>query len=184
MIYFVRHGQSIWNKENRIQGHSHCPLSELGISQAENVSVEISKFPIKYFYSSDLLRARQTAEIIKDKAGINLEIVFDSRLREYNTGPAYQGKMLDERPKDYHQYPKKYDGESSRDVFVRAKNFMNEVRAKGLDDVLVVAHGGLIAMVQYILDNPNITARQIPTDISLSWYKEPPNCGIVKLNKF
>jgi len=184
LIYFVRHGQSIWNAENRIQGHADKinPLSELGIKQAEDITLELSKLPIKYIYSSDLQRARQTAEIINKK--FNLEIIFDERLREFNTGPDFQGKMQSERPKEFLKDPHKYSGENSRDVFIRVKNFLDDIITNKISNALVVAHGGSISMVRYILDNPNITIEKVPSDLSVAWYNEPKNCEIVRLNIF
>jgi len=181
MIYVVRHGQSIWNAENRIQGHGQCPLSELGIAQATNAAPTIAKLPIKTFYCSDLLRAKQTAEIFNTH--LNLSIIFDKRLREYNTGTDYQGKLLDERPADFKEFPNKYKGESSRDVFIRVKDFLDDLKQKQSDDALIVTHEGVMAMMCYIIDNPKITSDKIPTTYScLSQYKTFKNCEVLKVS--
>ena len=92
MIYLIRHGQTNWNAERKIQGQTDIPLNQIGQQQAKDVSEEISKLKIDKIFSSDLLRARETAEIINEKIGAKIE--YDKRLREVNYGN-YEGIHVD-----------------------------------------------------------------------------------------
>ena len=82
MIYFIRHGETAYNREGRVQGHLDIPLNEKGIFQAEKASDEFKDVEIDLIYCSPLKRARSTAEIINKFH--NVEIVIDDRLIELN----------------------------------------------------------------------------------------------------
>jgi len=70
-IYLVRHGQTDWNVQERWQGITDNPLNETGRGQAREVAKEVSKIKIDHIFSSDLIRAVETAQIIS-KAGSGL----------------------------------------------------------------------------------------------------------------
>ena len=91
-ILLLRHGQSEANKNDIIQGHMESSLSELGREQAKAVGENLLKSKIVFdvVYSSDLIRAAETAKIITEILGIK-DIVFDERLRELKLGD-YEGK--------------------------------------------------------------------------------------------
>lgn len=89
MIYIIRHGQTDWNLSRRLQGHNSVPLNETGRQEAEKARKKINSLKIYKIISSDLLRARQTAEIVNKDLCKNL--FLDSRLRSVNYG------MLDGR---------------------------------------------------------------------------------------
>ncbi|THF72715.1 histidine phosphatase family protein [Cohnella fermenti] len=91
----VRHGITAWNEEKRAQGHTNNELNEQGLRQAELVARRLSQARWDYVYSSDLRRARQTAETIASALGID-EISYDERLRELHGG-RIEGTTLDER---------------------------------------------------------------------------------------
>ncbi|XP_073226922.1 phosphoglycerate mutase-like protein 4 isoform X2 [Cicer arietinum] len=85
-IVVVRHGQTIWNAESKIQGHLDVELNEIGRQQARAVADKLSRGPkISGIYSSDLQRAFETAQIIASKCG-ELEVVKDLDLRERHKG--------------------------------------------------------------------------------------------------
>ncbi|MDJ0039414.1 2,3-diphosphoglycerate-dependent phosphoglycerate mutase GpmB [Pantoea allii] len=92
-VYLVRHGETVWNAERRIQGHSDSPLTEKGEQQARQVGERIKNAGITHIISSDLGRTRRTAEIIADACGC--DITFDPRLRELNMG-VLEKRLLDE----------------------------------------------------------------------------------------
>ncbi len=83
-VYLVRHGETVWNAERRIQGHSDSPLTAKGEHQARQVGERIEHAGITHIISSDLGRTRRTAEIIADACGC--DVTFDARLRELNMG--------------------------------------------------------------------------------------------------
>ncbi len=83
-VYLVRHGETQWNAERRIQGQSDSPLTAKGEQQAMQVATRAKELGITHIISSDLGRTRRTAEIIARPAVC--DIIFDSRLRELNMG--------------------------------------------------------------------------------------------------
>lgn len=80
MIYLIRHGETDWNVERKIQGQTDIPLNSNGKQQAEEAANEIANLKIDRIISSDLSRAKETAEIINKKVGA--KITFDKRIRE------------------------------------------------------------------------------------------------------
>ncbi|WP_423828186.1 histidine phosphatase family protein [Sphingomonas oleivorans] len=89
-MYLVRHGQTEYNAQGRLQGRLDSPLTELGIAQATNIGRALRaliKNPDGWtIESSPLTRARRTAEIIRTQIGIGSDIVLDDRLREVSLG--------------------------------------------------------------------------------------------------
>ena len=89
-IYLIRHGETEWNKIGRIMGHKPIPLNEKGIKEAESVARVLSNLQKVPIYSSDLTRAKQTAEIISKRT--NSSICFSDTLRE-KAGGNFEGEM-------------------------------------------------------------------------------------------
>lgn len=83
-VYLVRHGETQWNAERRIQGQSDSPLTQKGEDQAKQVGERVRSLGITHIITSDLGRTRRTAEIIADACGC--EAIADPRLRELNMG--------------------------------------------------------------------------------------------------
>ena len=79
-LLLVRHGETDWNAEGRLQGHTDRPLSDFGRRQAHELAEELDGEELEAIYSSDLARARETAEIVGRKLG--LPTVLDPDLRE------------------------------------------------------------------------------------------------------
>ena len=88
-FYIIRHGQTNWNKEGRIQGKTDIELNEEGIKQAEEAKRILKDYPIDMIVSSTLKRARKTAEIINEAK--NVPIMFDKALEERGFGD-FEGK--------------------------------------------------------------------------------------------
>lgn len=87
-LWIFRHGQTDWNREGRIQGHLDIPLNDEGRGQAKRLIEPLKQLKIQGLLSSDLSRARETAEIVGSP--LNLRVVTDERLREVHLG-ALQG---------------------------------------------------------------------------------------------
>lgn len=83
-VLLIRHGQTEWNASGRWQGHEDIPLNEEGRAQARALAQRLSSWPIKVIYTSDLLRAKETAEIVG--APLDLSPILDIDLRERNGG--------------------------------------------------------------------------------------------------
>jgi probable phosphoglycerate mutase len=151
-VLLVRHGETIWNKEGRIQGHLDSELTARGVAQAESVAARLRGKALDAIYSSDLGRAYKTAERIADVTGC--PITVERRLRERNLGifqglvedeirerfPDEWGKFLNRNP-DY-RIP---GGESARDRVLRAESLLDEVaNLYSGKTVLFVTHGGIL----------------------------------------
>lgn len=154
IIYLVRHGETNWNKEGRVQGSENIPLNEYGIELAEITSEQMKEIPVEVIFSSPLIRAQKTAEIMKRDRTI--EIITDARLREMGFGRG-EGTLIKEAAADednpLHNFisaPGRYvakDGEDFSDVIARARSFMEEILIPAqtkYKNVMITAHGAFI----------------------------------------
>src|SRR5712671_5870809 len=88
-LIVVRHGETVWNVEDKLQGQMDSELTPLGNAQSQALAERLSRCAISALYSSDLGRAGQTAELIAARTG--QQIRFDARLRERHLG-IFQGR--------------------------------------------------------------------------------------------
>ena len=151
-IFFIRHGQTEWNKALRYQGHSDIALTAEGIQQAKWVARRLEKEPFAAIYSSDLSRARITAETIAEKHG--LPVVTTPDFREVMFGK-WEGLHYNEiyggwpeEIDNFFRYPGKVqipDGESFHSVKQRTDRALAEICSKhDRECVAIVTHGGAI----------------------------------------
>ena len=157
-IYLVRHGETVWNVEKRLQGWKDSPLTENGLRNAERLAERLDGTRIDRIFSSDQKRALTTAQIIAKGRGIPVEVI--SELRELNFG-SWEGMTLfeieDKYPMEYKTYkrnPDKYTsvgGESIEKLFNRVEHALRRISTCGEESVLVVTHGvTLRAVMAYI----------------------------------
>jgi broad specificity phosphatase PhoE len=159
-LLIVRHGETEWNAEGRIQGHTDIGLSEKGAEQARSLGKRLADRQIDVAYSSDLKRTSETAKLAL--GGRDITLNETPRLREYNKG-IFEGMTLSEIqekfPAEYPKYLEKdlsyapEGGETTRDVSTRMASIFAEIKANHLDEtVLVVSHGGVLraAMVSLL----------------------------------
>jgi probable phosphoglycerate mutase len=97
-LVLLRHGRTEWNRIGRAQGHADVELDALGRAQAENAASHLASYEPSFLWSSDLARARETAEHVAAATG--LEITSDERLREYDVG-VRQGMTFEEFETEY-----------------------------------------------------------------------------------
>jgi broad specificity phosphatase PhoE len=90
-LYLIRHGETPWNVEGRYQGQLDPPLTKKGRQQAQATAKKLAPLGFKAIYSSDLARARQTAEALSEQT--RLPIQLDPRLREVHQGE-WQGVVI------------------------------------------------------------------------------------------
>ena len=151
-LILVRHGETDWNAQHRWQGHSDTRLNDAGREQARLLAEGLPD--VDALYSSDLARARETAEILAGKIG--LEVRFDERLRERGFG-SWEGLTMDEiesaYPDDKRRWlagtgPGALDAEPFEAFATRVGSFVENVWQRHAGEkVLVVAHGGTIRVV-------------------------------------
>lgn len=148
----VRHGETDWNREGRIQGQLDSPLSAQGTAQAGSVAARLQREAFDALVCSDLGRARRTAEIIALRTGH--EVVADARLRERHYG-IFQGLTRDEARAAHPQAYAAYEaggidealpaGESMRQCFERNLACLEALAARHSGArVVVVGHGGVL----------------------------------------
>ncbi|XP_060194114.1 phosphoglycerate mutase-like protein 4 [Lycium barbarum] len=154
-IIVVRHGETEWNADGRIQGHLDVELNDIGRQQAMAVAARLSKETrISAIYSSDLKRAHETAETIARSCG-DLEVIKDPDLRERHLGDL-QGISLREAAKSQPMAYKAFlsdrndqeipgGGESLDQLYQRCTSCVQRIAKKHRGErVVVVAHGGAI----------------------------------------
>ena len=169
-LLLTRHGETDWNAARRWQGHSDTPLNDEGRRQARARADTLDDVDV--VYSSDLARARETAEIVAER--LALPIRLDGRLRERGFG-AWEGLTVDEielRFPDAHGRWRAGEGFGADDAepfdgfAARVHAFLEDVlRAHPDETVLVVAHGGTIRVIHalasgldYVRDHRSIPA--------------------------
>jgi probable phosphoglycerate mutase len=153
VILLARHGESDWNRERRWQGHADRPLTERGEAQARALADRLAEIRLDAVYSSDLQRARVTAETVARPRG--LEVHVRPELREVDVG-SWSGLTRDDAQQ---RFPEAYarwleggsgwtDGESYETMSKRVLGVVAEMVAAHPDGwVFVVSHGGPIRAV-------------------------------------
>ena len=154
-IILIRHGETEWNSQKRMQGHSNSDLSEVGRGQIQELGELMKNVSFDHIYSSDSLRARQTAEAITQYSGHTLQ--FDQRIREKNLG-VFEGLTSTEAKE---RHPEVYrlfktaganyvidEGESTQQLLERALEFIEEIRLRHPQErVVMVTHGGVVRVL-------------------------------------
>lgn len=158
-VYFVRHGQTVWNVENKICGATDIELTPLGHRQAAETGRKILEEGIRAdeILYSPLVRAAETARHIAEITGIPSRV--EPRLREQNFG------KWESTPRDGAEFKKakenfccRYDGgESMMQLAQRIYNLLDEIRARSDEKTyILVAHNGIARVVQsYFHDMTN-----------------------------
>ncbi|KAL4582366.1 hypothetical protein LXL04_006913 [Taraxacum kok-saghyz] len=154
-VVIVRHGETEWNAEKRIQGHLDIDLNDIGRQQAVAVAERLSgESKISAIYSSDLKRALKTAETIASRCG-GLQVIEDQNLRERHLGDL-QGLVYSEAPKiktkAYEALQSRHTnveipggGESLDQLYKRCTSCLQTIASKHRGErVVVVTHGGVI----------------------------------------
>lgn len=152
-MYFVRHGESTWNLERRIQGQTAFPsLTEQGMRQARHAAFQLAHMGATVLLSSDAVRARQTAEVISEVLG--LSPILTPLLREQHWGHL-QGETSAEAWSAAAALPHDValpGGESRREVRARvARLLRSELVTTTTGPVVLVSHGDTVAQAVALL---------------------------------
>ncbi|MEX2212377.1 MAG: histidine phosphatase family protein [Gaiellaceae bacterium] len=141
-IILVRHGETDWNFEHRWQGHADTPLNDKGRAQARELADRFDGEQVAAVYSSDLLRARETARILAERLG--LEVTTVPALRERSFG-LWEGLRHEDI---VHRFPGLDDSPDAETREAMARRVLVSLRAIAAshpgETVLVVSHGGPI----------------------------------------
>ena len=142
MFAFIRHGQTDWNKEDKLQGSSDIPLNAEGRRQAHEAATALAGEGWQVVVSSPLSRARETAEIIAGDLGLDLGPSYPDLVeRDYGSleGTSSSGAVAAHPHRDYP------GAETLDQVAARGRRALDAIAADfGDADVVVVAHGTLI----------------------------------------
>ena len=147
-ILLVRHGETDYNKNKLIQGHSDIELNETGRGQARNAGQKLTEYNIDFAFSSPLKRAVETARLMLDNSNnsqnISKEVTADERLIEKFFGD-FEGSTFDEYFSALESEQGLESIEKDEDVYERVNSFFSEQYLKHKDEtILVVCHGAFI----------------------------------------
>ncbi|MBI1900930.1 MAG: histidine phosphatase family protein [Planctomycetia bacterium] len=162
ILYCIRHGESTYNSQGRVQGQADPPLSDLGRAQARALAAALAEQAVEAVFASPLKRAFETAEIVAGALGVLLSA--DDRLKEIDVG-VFQGKTWEEIEADTPEAAAGWQshdpdfvipgGESRRQLMERAAAAFRAIRETGYARVAVIAHGGTIsAALKVLLEIP------------------------------
>ena len=163
-LLLVRHGETDWNRDRRFQGHADQPLNETGREQAQALAHELSDEGIDIAYTSDLVRARETAEIIAARLGV--DVVALRELREIDVGE-WQGLTWPEIEERYPAGAKSWQerghgwesGETYEQLGERILAALRGIAANHPSGrVLIVGHGGTVRATRAYIEGLSVAA--------------------------
>jgi probable phosphoglycerate mutase len=164
-LILIRHGETTWNRERRMQGQLDTALSDLGFAQAEATGARMANHAFTTLYSSDLKRAHDTASAISRASG--KPIISDPALRERAFG-IFEGLTADEISRQYPVENERFvardpdfvvpGGESARGFYQRALGCMERIAERHRGECVVVVTHGLV------LDTMYRAARNMPIE--------------------
>jgi len=176
-LCLVRHGETAWNAEGRVQGQTDIPLSAHGHAQAQAAAEVLCRHDFTAAYASDLMRVRQTAE--PSVRRLALPLTLDAELRERHYGIFERLLYTEVRaryPENYARFQSKdpdYDlegGETLHGFYQRSLGAVQRIAARHPGEhVLVFTHGGVLDMVYRFVRGAGLA---VPRDCGI------PNCGV------
>lgn len=177
---FVRHGETDWNVQRRLQGHIDTPLNQTGLAQAEATAKGLQGHAFDALYSSDLIRTLQTARYAAQLLDLPIHLRADLRERHYG---AFQGLTYSEAerhfPADYARFKVREaayeildEGESLLQHRQRVQICLEDIAVKHAgESVLIVTHGGVLDIVYRMATGLDVSAPRdfgIP-NAALNW---------------
>lgn len=152
LLYFIRHGQTDWNREKRVMGRLDVPVNKTGGEEVRRTAEFLSDEGIEIIYSGTLKRTRQTADILSDVLGVNIR--EDPRLDESSfenwVGKTYKDLKDDPDFKSYTEKPTRSDFSEAEDiegVRKRAVDFIDDLSLKEEEKAAIISHSDIIKPV-------------------------------------
>ncbi len=188
-LCLIRHGETAWNAEKRLQGHIDIPLNTRGESQARQMAQALKDARLNFdvLFTSDLKRAVDTSAAVVQLFGVVAQV--DSNLRERHFG-ALQGLSINEAPlvrPDIWQAHISRDldhelegGESIRQFALRVQRALDRIEEQHPGKtVLMVSHGGTLDMMYRIASNQALSTERVVSvpNASLNWLTHRPGSG-------
>ncbi|MEK7581680.1 MAG: histidine phosphatase family protein [Patescibacteria group bacterium] len=146
-LYVTRHGETQWNIQGKVQGHTDSPLTREGVKQAKNLALEFKNIKFDAVYSSDLLRAKRTAEIATLEHKLTIETTEALRERSFGKYEGSNKKVLDllEELRDKNIPYETENIENDENLTERIITFLREVAiAYPNKTILILTHGGVL----------------------------------------
>jgi len=164
-LILTRHGETDYNKKQLLQGQKESVLTQLGINQAEKLSNRLKTENIDIIYTSDLIRALHTAEIVAKYHKV--KIIQAKELRERDVGP-YAGTKVGTM--DFDNPPANV--ETYEQMIIRSKTILDKIYQKHKNNtVLIVAHGGINKALTSVILNKPVTELQLQSNTSITIFK-------------
>jgi len=155
-IYLVRHGETDWNRDGRLQGILDVRLNEVGIHQGRQIAQRFSSLRALKVYTSPLWRALHTATLLQSHVR-DCPVIIEPRLREIDHGVwtgLTMGRITRDFPEEFEGWQLRPDrvrprgGESLQEPYSRAAGFLHELTETSTgSDVLIVSHGVINALL-------------------------------------
>jgi broad specificity phosphatase PhoE len=151
-LYLIRHGQTVWNAENRIQGHLGVSLDETGIQQAEQMAVRLQQMGVQphQVITSDLQRALETAERIAQYLEAPIEVMPGLRERAWGEWEGITGTEIKERypmtKEERIQFVPK-GAESTPQFWQRVREAWQAILKVEAEELVIVGHGGSLRVM-------------------------------------
>lgn len=151
-LLLVRHGETEWNAKKIVMGWKNSPLTELGLAQAKIAAQELSEKPIDLIITSDLGRAKQTAEIIAKQTGV--DILKSWLIRERCNGEIDGMHKSDFDREHVNANPEEYNAESFNEMTERADAFVQSLKHLPIkaENIVIVAHNGILNSLIALID--------------------------------
>lgn len=147
-LFFIRHGETMWNMEQRCQGHTDIPLNEKGLAQAEKLGEFMRDITLDAVYASDLGRAVQTAEKVAHYHGLTVQTSPGLRERFYGEWEGLSVEYIAEHYADQLEARRKggiYGIERFEDLQQRVVHTLTELAQQHMgQSIVAVSHGGSI----------------------------------------
>ena len=159
-IYLIRHGQTDWNLEGKIQGRHDVSLNKTGLKQAELLAMGMDKRPVVQIFSSRQKRALETAQAVGRRQHVAVTVIDGLEEAEFGE---WEGKTWDEISREYPEEFKVWctepaeivppGGESRPQIYRRIGNALKEILRRSRGDIAIVSHGAALAyMVSIMLE--------------------------------
>lgn len=161
-IYLIRHGQTDWNVQKKIQGSSDIELNETGIRQAEELSLRLieQKYQFDKIYTSPKKRALTTAQIISERIKTEYEIVEDFSEMNFGDWEGLSWPVVQtEYPFAYRKWHenRRYvptpHGESYQQLLQRVLGALDKILEENFNNIAIVSHSAIIMSLQCYLSN-------------------------------
>lgn len=161
-VILIRHGETEWNKEKRVQGQIDIPLSEEGKKQAKALSEKLKTLSVDHIYSSTLKRARETAKIISKN--VSIDVITDPRLNERNYG-VYEGALWTDVDKKYTEKGINFhsttppQGENPERFIKRVLESFTDIVTKHTRQTIgIICHSGVLhVLIRHLKNIPHDT---------------------------